>query len=149
MFIHLSNGHSQEFLLPKGQGARNHSALPNTGFFLAMKCPSGSSYSPCANPCPATCLSLNAPQDCPAALPCTEGCECQKDHVLSGTSCVPLSQCGCINQGGAYYPVRDQTTRGALPFPALWVWGQEDSEPEKRLGEPVLGAEEQVQKPKG
>ncbi|ELK06919.1 Zonadhesin [Pteropus alecto] len=72
---------------------------------LAMKCPSGSSYSPCANPCPATCLSLNAPQDCPAALPCAEGCECQKGHVLSGTSCVPPSQCGCINPGGAYYPV--------------------------------------------
>ncbi|XP_011369989.1 zonadhesin [Pteropus vampyrus] len=73
--------------------------------FCPMKCSSGSSYSPCANPCPATCLSLNAPQDCPAALPCTEGCECQKGHVLSGTSCVPLSQCGCINPGGAYYPV--------------------------------------------
>nr|KAF6442856.1 zonadhesin [Rousettus aegyptiacus] len=73
--------------------------------FCPMKCPFGSSYSPCANPCPATCLSLNAPQDCPAALSCTEGCECQKGHVLSGASCVPLSQCGCISPGGVYYPV--------------------------------------------
>lgn len=91
-------------------------ALPDTGFFLALKCPSSSSYSPCANPCPATCLSLTAPRDCPAALPCTEGCECQKGHVLSGTSCVPLSQCGCGDQEGYYHPVRGRT---AAPH----VWG--------------------------
>ncbi|KAF0882930.1 ZAN protein, partial [Crocuta crocuta] len=66
------------------------------------------SYSSCANPCPATCLSLNAPRDCPAALPCTEGCECQKGHILSGTSCVPLSQCGCIDQEGYYHPVGER-----------------------------------------
>lgn len=81
-------------------------ALAHTGFFLAPKCPPRSSYSPCANPCPATCLSLNTPKDCPAGLPCTEGCECQKGHILSGTSCVPFSQCGCINQDGSYHPVR-------------------------------------------
>uniref|UniRef100_A0ABI7W6T3 Zonadhesin n=1 Tax=Felis catus TaxID=9685 RepID=A0ABI7W6T3_FELCA len=71
-------------------------------------CPSSSSYSPCANPCPATCLSLTAPRDCPAALPCTEGCECQKGHILSGTSCVPLSQCGCVDQEGYYHPVGER-----------------------------------------
>ncbi|KAF6357738.1 zonadhesin [Rhinolophus ferrumequinum] len=73
--------------------------------FCPLKCPPGSSYSPCANPCPATCRSLNTPRDCPATLPCAEGCECQKGHVLSGTSCVPLSQCGCTDPGGSYYPV--------------------------------------------
>ncbi|XP_058425092.1 zonadhesin [Diceros bicornis minor] len=73
--------------------------------FCPLKCPSGSSYSSCANPCPATCLSLTTPRDCPAALPCAEGCECQKGHVLSGTSCVPLSQCGCTDQRGSYHPV--------------------------------------------
>uniref|UniRef100_G1M818 Zonadhesin n=1 Tax=Ailuropoda melanoleuca TaxID=9646 RepID=G1M818_AILME len=73
--------------------------------FCPLKCPPGSSYSPCANPCPATCLSLNTPKDCPAGLPCTEGCECQKGHILSGTSCVPFSQCGCINQDSSYHPV--------------------------------------------
>ncbi|XP_045318246.1 zonadhesin [Leopardus geoffroyi] len=76
--------------------------------FCPLKCPSSSSYSPCANPCPATCLSLTAPRDCPAALPCTEGCECQKGHVLSGTSCVPLSQCGCGDQEGYYHPVGER-----------------------------------------
>uniref|UniRef100_A0A673V7D9 Zonadhesin n=1 Tax=Suricata suricatta TaxID=37032 RepID=A0A673V7D9_SURSU len=76
--------------------------------FCPLKCPSGSSYSPCANPCPATCLSLNAPRDCPAALRCTEGCECQKGHILSGTSCVPLGQCGCVDQEGYYHPVGER-----------------------------------------
>nr|XP_055196273.1 zonadhesin [Nyctereutes procyonoides] len=75
--------------------------------FCPLKCPSGSNYSHCANPCPATCLSLNTPRDCPAVLPCTEGCECQKGHILSGTSCVPLSQCGCVDQEGYYHLVRE------------------------------------------
>ncbi|XP_045850106.1 zonadhesin [Meles meles] len=73
--------------------------------FCPLKCPSGSSYHPCANPCPATCLSQNTPRDCPMELPCTEGCECQQGHVLSGTSCVPFSQCGCVHQDGSYHPV--------------------------------------------
>ncbi|XP_023511132.2 zonadhesin isoform X2 [Equus caballus] len=73
--------------------------------FCPLKCPSGSSYSRCANPCPVTCFSLTTPKDCPAALPCAEGCECQKGHVLSGVSCVPLSQCGCTDQWGSYHPV--------------------------------------------
>ncbi|XP_038523950.1 zonadhesin isoform X1 [Canis lupus familiaris] len=73
--------------------------------FCPLKCPSGSNYSHCANPCPATCLSLNTPRDCSAVLPCTEGCECQKGHILSGTSCVPLSQCGCVDQEGYYHLV--------------------------------------------
>uniref|UniRef100_A0A8D0TB94 Zonadhesin n=1 Tax=Sus scrofa TaxID=9823 RepID=A0A8D0TB94_PIG len=75
------------------------------GTFCPLKCPSGSSYSTCANPCPATCLSLNNPSYCPSTLPCAEGCECQKGHILSGTSCVPLSQCGCTTQRGSYHPV--------------------------------------------
>ncbi|CAK6444538.1 unnamed protein product [Pipistrellus nathusii] len=73
--------------------------------FCPLKCPAGSSYSHCANPCPATCRTLNTPQDCPASLPCAEGCECQKGHILSGASCVPFSQCGCTDSQGSYYPV--------------------------------------------
>uniref|UniRef100_A0A8C7A541 Zonadhesin n=1 Tax=Neovison vison TaxID=452646 RepID=A0A8C7A541_NEOVI len=73
--------------------------------FCPLKCSPGSSYHPCANPCPATCLSRNTPRDCPVELPCTEGCECRQGHVLSGTSCVPFSQCGCVHQDGSYHPV--------------------------------------------
>ncbi|KAG8523729.1 Zonadhesin [Galemys pyrenaicus] len=82
-----------------------HALAWRNSTFCPLRCPSGSTYSPCASPCPATCLSLNAPRDCPEALPCAEGCECQKGHVLSGTSCVPLSQCGCTDHGGSYHPV--------------------------------------------
>ncbi|XP_008578947.1 PREDICTED: zonadhesin, partial [Galeopterus variegatus] len=73
--------------------------------FCPLRCPSGSSYSPCTSPCPATCLSLDAPMDCPTALPCVEGCECQKGYILSGTTCVPLSQCGCTDPRGFYHLV--------------------------------------------
>lgn len=102
--------------MSQGQGGGDHSALPNTGFFLALKCPSGSSYSPCANPCPATCRTLNTPKDCPATLPCAEGCECQEGHVLSGASCVPFNECGCTDSRGSYYQVRGQTK--GVPCPS-------------------------------
>ncbi|KAL1768316.1 zonadhesin [Sigmodon hispidus] len=70
--------------------------------FCPLRCPPRSIYNPCANPCPATCLTLSTPRDCPD-LPCVEGCECQKGHILSGTTCVPLRQCGCNDQAGFYH----------------------------------------------
>uniref|UniRef100_A0A2K6C8R0 Zonadhesin n=2 Tax=Macaca nemestrina TaxID=9545 RepID=A0A2K6C8R0_MACNE len=73
-----------------------------------QQCPPGSSYSPCGSPCPATCSSLNDPRDCPKALPCAESCECQKGYILSGTSCVPLGQCGCTEPAGSYHPVGER-----------------------------------------
>ncbi|XP_017895488.1 PREDICTED: LOW QUALITY PROTEIN: zonadhesin [Capra hircus] len=76
--------------------------------FCPLKCPSGSRYSPCADPCPATCLSLSTPSYCPSSLPCAEGCECQRGHILSGTTCVPLSECGCTSPGGAYHSVGER-----------------------------------------
>ncbi|XP_055148606.1 zonadhesin [Symphalangus syndactylus] len=76
--------------------------------FCSMRCPPGSSYSPCGSPCPATCSSINDPRDCPKALPCAESCECQKGHILSGTSCVPLGQCGCTDLAGSYHPVGER-----------------------------------------
>nr|XP_020037692.1 zonadhesin-like [Castor canadensis] len=76
--------------------------------FCPLRCPPNSAYSPCASPCPDTCLSLRIPKECPAAVPCGEGCECQKEHILSGTSCVPLSQCGCVDFDGFYHLVRER-----------------------------------------
>nr|P57999.2 RecName: Full=Zonadhesin [Oryctolagus cuniculus]AAF63342.2 zonadhesin precursor [Oryctolagus cuniculus] len=75
--------------------------------FCPLKCPPNSSYSPCGSPCPGTCLSLNHPKDCPITLPCVEGCECQNGYILSGTSCVPLNQCGCTDFEGSYHLVRE------------------------------------------
>ncbi|KAM9725148.1 zonadhesin [Dama dama] len=76
--------------------------------FCPLKCPSGSTYSPCSDPCPATCLSLSTPSYCPSSLPCAEGCECQRGHILSGTTCVPLGECGCTSPGSAYHPVGER-----------------------------------------
>ncbi|XP_040829636.1 zonadhesin [Ochotona curzoniae] len=73
--------------------------------FCPLKCPPNSNYNPCSTPCPATCLSLNVPKDCPVTLTCTEGCECQKGYVLSGTSCVLLRECGCMDTDGSYHSV--------------------------------------------
>ncbi|XP_069920547.1 zonadhesin isoform X2 [Oryctolagus cuniculus] len=78
-----------------------------TNTFCPLKCPPNSSYSPCGSPCPGTCLSLNHPKDCPITLPCVEGCECQNGYILSGTSCVPLNQCGCTDSEGSYHLVRE------------------------------------------
>ncbi|KAM4820738.1 zonadhesin [Thomomys bottae] len=72
--------------------------------FCPLKCLPNSSYKPCANPCPDACLSLSAPTYCPA-LPCVEGCECQKGYILSGRTCVPPSHCGCRDPEGFYHLV--------------------------------------------
>uniref|UniRef100_A0A2I2Z2B8 Zonadhesin n=1 Tax=Gorilla gorilla gorilla TaxID=9595 RepID=A0A2I2Z2B8_GORGO len=98
-----------QLLMPQGLGAGHATPLfLMLSFSLAMRCPPGSSYSPCGSPCPATCSSINNPRDCPKALPCAESCECQKGHILSGTSCVPLGQCGCTDPEGSYHPVGER-----------------------------------------
>ncbi|XP_038624170.1 zonadhesin [Tachyglossus aculeatus] len=75
--------------------------------FCPLNCPSGSRYSHCTSPCPASCPGLTSPGDCPSGLPCSEGCECEPDHVLSGDACVPLSRCGCSDPDGGYHAVGD------------------------------------------
>ncbi|KAM9299513.1 IgGFc-binding protein-like [Gastrophryne carolinensis] len=67
-----------------------------------MSCPPNSKYSSCASGCPSTCLSLSLASKCDSI--CHEGCECEKGYVLSGTECVPLSQCGCLYNGQYYKP---------------------------------------------
>ncbi|XP_043359545.1 LOW QUALITY PROTEIN: zonadhesin [Dermochelys coriacea] len=69
-----------------------------------LNCPPGSTYTPCASPCPSSCTDLGAPNSCPA-LPCVEACTCNEGFVLSGETCVPLSQCGCSDADRQYHPV--------------------------------------------
>ncbi|XP_077695788.1 alpha-tectorin isoform X4 [Eretmochelys imbricata] len=73
-----------------------------TGCAAAVQCPEFSHYSVCTNSCPATCSDLTAPLAC--SSPCTEGCECNKGHVLSTDQCVPIHKCGC-DVDGRYYAV--------------------------------------------
>ncbi|XP_059813041.1 alpha-tectorin [Hypanus sabinus] len=65
--------------------------------FCALPCPERSHYEVCTSSCPATCTDLISPLYC--NRPCTEGCQCDEDYVLSGNSCVPLEECGCEFQG--------------------------------------------------
>ncbi|KAM5132243.1 IgGFc-binding protein-like [Mantella aurantiaca] len=67
-----------------------------------IPCPLNSKYNVCSSACPSTCLSVSMASKCDAV--CHEGCECQKGYVLSGTECVPLSQCGCLYNGQYYKP---------------------------------------------
>ncbi|XP_075764391.1 zonadhesin [Pelodiscus sinensis] len=69
-----------------------------------LNCPPGSTYTPCASPCPSSCTDLGAPNSC-LSLPCVEACACNEGYILSGDMCVPLSQCGCTASDGRYHLV--------------------------------------------
>ncbi|XP_075697037.1 IgGFc-binding protein-like [Rhinoderma darwinii] len=59
-----------------------------------------SHYNACGNACPASCTNRDAPAKC--TKPCIETCECKNKMVLSGDKCVPITKCGC-QQNGRYY----------------------------------------------
>ncbi|XP_077137851.1 IgGFc-binding protein-like [Ranitomeya variabilis] len=67
--------------------------------FCPITCPANSHYNACADACPDTCLNQNS-RNC--SKPCTDGCECDPGYVLSGTACVPVSECGCHYEGKYY-----------------------------------------------
>ncbi|KAJ1132105.1 hypothetical protein NDU88_010434 [Pleurodeles waltl] len=67
-----------------------------------ITCPSNQKYELCGPSCPGTCAG--APTVCRSQ--CKEGCQCESGFVLSGTDCVPQSQCGCT-ENGKYYRVGD------------------------------------------
>uniref|UniRef100_A0A8C4T5G8 IgGFc-binding protein-like n=1 Tax=Erpetoichthys calabaricus TaxID=27687 RepID=A0A8C4T5G8_ERPCA len=62
--------------------------------FCPLTCTKNSHYEVCVNGCPATCHDLNSPVGCKAL--CQEGCSCNDGFILSGDSCVPISECGCL-----------------------------------------------------
>ncbi|XP_010612839.1 IgGFc-binding protein [Fukomys damarensis] len=76
--------------------------------FCPPQCPVNSHYELCGNSCPVTCPSLSAPEGCEPT--CREGCVCNSGFVLSGDTCVPVGQCGCLYDdryyllGAAFYP---------------------------------------------
>ncbi|OWK62257.1 Zonadhesin [Lonchura striata] len=67
---------------------------------LALQCPPNSYYDPCMTGCPATCVDQQAPQNC--SKPCVEGCACNSGFLLSGDTCVPEANCGCLFEGNYY-----------------------------------------------
>ncbi|KAM5236357.1 IgGFc-binding protein [Ctenodactylus gundi] len=70
--------------------------------FCPLQCPANSQYELCGDSCPISCPSLSAPQGCEPT--CREGCVCKSGFVLSGDTCVPVGQCGCLHNG-RYYPL--------------------------------------------
>ncbi|XP_021107375.1 IgGFc-binding protein [Heterocephalus glaber] len=76
--------------------------------FCPFLCPVNSHYELCGNSCPVSCPSLSEPEGCEPT--CREGCVCNSGLVLSGGTCVPVDQCGCLHDGryyllgAAFYP---------------------------------------------
>ncbi|XP_029432759.1 IgGFc-binding protein-like [Rhinatrema bivittatum] len=68
----------------------------------SLTCPENSHYESCGNACPATCSDRTAPSRC--RLPCVESCQCNDGHVISGSRCVPVADCGCRYNGLYYLP---------------------------------------------
>ncbi|CAH2247940.1 c-binding -like [Pelobates cultripes] len=68
--------------------------------FCPLKCPANSHYNPCSSACPATCLDQTASNNCNKS--CIESCQCDDGFVLSGSTCVPVSDCGCLYNGKYY-----------------------------------------------
>ncbi|KAI4800156.1 hypothetical protein KUCAC02_014979, partial [Chaenocephalus aceratus] len=78
--------------------------------FCALTCPENSNYQVCTSACPASCSDLTSPLHC--VHPCTEGCQCDTGHILSGSRCVQLEDCGC-EHNGLYYPLNNTFWVGA------------------------------------
>ncbi|XP_003505295.2 IgGFc-binding protein-like isoform X1 [Cricetulus griseus] len=68
--------------------------------FCPFQCPANSHYELCGDSCPVSCPSLEAPKGCETT--CREGCVCDSGFVLSGDTCVPVGQCGCLYNGRYY-----------------------------------------------
>ncbi|XP_043849817.1 IgGFc-binding protein-like [Dromiciops gliroides] len=65
-----------------------------------MACPTHSHYELCGSSCPNSCTDRTLANQC--QTPCQEGCQCDPGFVLSGTDCVPPTQCGCTSEGRYY-----------------------------------------------
>eukprot|EP00066_Takifugu_rubripes_P025444 XP_011614710.1 PREDICTED: zonadhesin-like isoform X2 [Takifugu rubripes] len=66
----------------------------------APLCPPNSHYSPCVPACTPTCTHLNGPPHCVQIEACNPGCVCNDGFVQKGSVCVPIGQCGCVDENG-------------------------------------------------
>ncbi|XP_035695740.1 uncharacterized protein LOC118429367 [Branchiostoma floridae] len=64
-----------------------------------LPCPPHSQYNFCGSACPLTCAEPN-PRPCNRM--CVESCVCDQGYVLSGSTCIPRSSCGCSSNGNYY-----------------------------------------------
>ncbi|XP_075697035.1 IgGFc-binding protein-like [Rhinoderma darwinii] len=86
-----------------------------SGTFCVPSCPPHSQYKLCGNSCPVTCRCLSPPGRCKSS--CKEGCYCEDGFILSGSKCVPISQCGCVyldqyyQKNEIFFPKRNCNTK--------------------------------------
>uniref|UniRef100_A0A8C0UZN4 VWFD domain-containing protein n=1 Tax=Cyanistes caeruleus TaxID=156563 RepID=A0A8C0UZN4_CYACU len=88
-----------------------------------MSCPGGSIYKSCGTRCPSTCLNNSEVDSC-SPLP-VEGCFCKEGYVLSGDTCVPESNCGCVdgnNHWFTHYPCTERCTCKANNIIECQAW---------------------------
>nr|XP_043881875.1 alpha-tectorin-like [Solea senegalensis] len=64
-----------------------------------LSCPANSHYELCGTDCGHTCASS---VDATCEQVCSEGCFCDEGFLRSGTTCVPVEDCGC-QYDGFYY----------------------------------------------
>ncbi|KAM4703001.1 IgGFc-binding protein-like [Rhinophrynus dorsalis] len=65
--------------------------------FASLVCSPNSHYELCGTGCSPTCYDLSSPRTCKSS--CTEGCYCDNGFILSGGTCVPITDCGCLYKG--------------------------------------------------
>ncbi|MEE6482046.1 hypothetical protein FKM82_013131 [Ascaphus truei] len=70
--------------------------------WFTLSCPTNSHYELCSQGCPTTCSGLQPPSGCDPQ--CVESCVCDDGFILSGSECIPISQCGGRYRG-IYYTV--------------------------------------------
>ncbi|CAD6185209.1 unnamed protein product [Caenorhabditis auriculariae] len=71
-----------------------------------LACPLNSHYEPCASSCPGSCYNP-FPADCDHG--CSDSCACDPGYVVDNTvtsvlRCIPIQQCGCVDQYGYSHP---------------------------------------------
>ncbi|XP_066578814.1 zonadhesin, like [Amia ocellicauda] len=64
-----------------------------------VQCPPNSHYEVCGRPCLPSCQAPST--NCTGS--CITGCHCDPGYVYHGRHCVPVHQCGCLDQHHNYY----------------------------------------------
>ncbi|KPP67350.1 zonadhesin-like [Scleropages formosus] len=69
------------------------------GCHALVKCPPNSHYIECGPACIPSCQEPST--DCTGS--CITGCFCDPGYLYRGRRCVPVSQCGCLDDDGNYF----------------------------------------------